>query len=378
MPPKKTKAKSKSEAGRKQRSYYVGAEYNDHGDRLLVEDGDNIELYSVDLRLAQHWYAAAWRGKRFDLSQFVEQRLDWGMATEQDESIKESGLVLAQCLRHGDGMPIVDEYNGHPIYGSAVEILIGEVFDGSLGWLIEKESGIAGLTISPMHTGYALYQGRAVGKASIDTVADSVTRERPNLESHVAPDGTVTILFSDIEDSTALNEHLGDERWMELLREHNKIVRHEKTLHRGFEVKTIGDAFMIAFQSARDALRCAIGIQRAFAKRNRTATQAIRVRIGLHAGETVREADDFFGRHVNFAARVGSEAAASDILASSLLYELVRPSGEFVFFARRPAVLKGFKGKHALYSVQWEGPESNKSDKRRRPPTRIRPKDKLP
>lgn len=340
------------EAG-KQRTYYIAAEYSDHNDRLLVEDGDNIELYSIDLRLAQHWYAAAWRGKRFDLSPFAEQRLDWSMEPEQAESIKESGLVLARCLRHGDGMPIVDEYNGHPIYGSAAEILISEVFEGALGGLIEDQTGIAGLTISPMHTGYALYAGRAIGKASIDTVANSVAKELPNLKSHMAPDGTVTILFSDIEDSTALNEHLGDERWMRLLREHNKFVRREMSLHHGFEVKTIGDAFMLAFQSAKDALRCAIGIQRAFARRNLTAEQPIRVRIGLHTGEMVKEADDFFGRHVNFAARVGSQAAAGGILISSLLHELVRPSGEFSFSARRAEVLKGFKGKHTLYSVQW-------------------------
>jgi class 3 adenylate cyclase len=174
------------------------------------------------------------------------------------------------------------------------------VFEAALGSLIEEETGIAGLTISPMHSGYAIYQGRAVGKASIDTVANSVAKERPDLNSQIAPDGTVAILFSDIEDSTALNEHLGDERWMELLREHNEIVCCEKSLHSGFEVKTIGDAFMIAFQSARGALRCAIGIQRALARRNITVEQPIRVRVDLHTGELVREGDDFFGRHVNF------------------------------------------------------------------------------
>ena len=45
-----------------QRTYYVAAEYIDYSDRLLVEDGETIELYSLDLRLAQHWYARAWRG----------------------------------------------------------------------------------------------------------------------------------------------------------------------------------------------------------------------------------------------------------------------------------------------------------------------------
>jgi class 3 adenylate cyclase len=353
LPKKKPNAPGKLKPLKGQRTYYVGAEYIDHGDRLLVEDGDSIELYAIDLKLAQHWYAQAWRGKRLDLELFRAQRLDWGMEPEQAERIKESGLVLAQCLRHGDGMPVVEMYNGHPIYGSAVDILIGEVFEAALGYLIEQETGIAGLTISPMHTGYALFEGRAVGKASISTVASTVASERPNLSSHAAPDGTVTIFFSDIEDSTTLNERLGDAKWMELLHEHHEIVRREKGLHRGFEVKTIGDAFMLAFPSAREALRCAINIQRALAQRNTTARHPIQVRIGLHTGEFVKEDEDFLGRHVNFAARVGSKAKPGEILVSSLLREIVEPSGEFVFDARKPETLKGFAGKHKLHLVLW-------------------------
>src|SRR6266850_403569 len=60
----------------RQRTYYLAAEYSDQGDRLLVDEGDRIELYSLDLRLAQHWYADAWRGRRFDTSPFNDQLLD--------------------------------------------------------------------------------------------------------------------------------------------------------------------------------------------------------------------------------------------------------------------------------------------------------------
>lgn len=140
---------------------------------------------------------------------------------------------------------------------------------------------------------------------------------------------------------------------MQLLHEHNAIVRREKALHGGFEVKTLGDAFMLAFKSARDALQCAIGIQRTLAMRNQTVQQPFQVRIGLHTGEFIQEGDDFFGRHVNFAARVGSKAAAGEILVSSLLHELVQPSGEFIFEACKPAILKGLSGKHTLYRVLW-------------------------
>src|SRR5258707_13691133 len=190
--------KDDSQPAGNQRTYYIGAEYIDQGDRLLVETDDDVELYSIDLKLAQHWYAAAWRGKEFDLEPFRDHRLDRGMDPEQARHIKTSGLVLAQCLRHGKGMPVVQRYRGHSVYGSGVEVLIGEVFEAALGHLIEEQTGIAGLTISPMHTGYALFEGRAVGKASISAVAREVSKERPDLASQASPNGTTTILFSDI------------------------------------------------------------------------------------------------------------------------------------------------------------------------------------
>lgn len=344
-----------------QHSYYVGAAYNDEPDRLLVEDSANIELYTMDLNLAQYWYAQAWRGERLELAAFKTQRVDWGMDPQQARAIKNSGLVLARCVRHGQGKPIVERYQGTPIYGSGVEVLIGEVFEAALGGLIEDVTGIAGLTISPMHSGYAIHAGRLLSEAGLSSVATAVGKERPDLAGATAPDGTVTILFSDIEDSTAMNEEMGDARWMELLREHNAIVRRHKALHHGYEVKTIGDAFMIAFQSAKDALRCALGIQRAFVHRNGRAPQQVRVRIGLHTGELVREGDDFFGRHVNYAARVAGEAAAGEILVSSLLRDLVRASGEFTFDECPKRPLKGFVGEHQLFAVRDEAPADKMS-----------------
>jgi hypothetical protein len=98
---------------------------------------------------------------------------------------------------------------------------------------------------------------------SIDRVAISVHEEKPDLSPHAAPDGTVTIMFSDIEGSTAMNERLGDRRWLELLREHNVVIREKVNAYGGFEVKSAGDGFMLAFQSARRALECAIAIQKA-------------------------------------------------------------------------------------------------------------------
>ncbi|MGH7899136.1 MAG: adenylate/guanylate cyclase domain-containing protein, partial [Candidatus Binatia bacterium] len=102
-------------------------------------------------------------------------------------------------------------------------------------------------------------------ESSIDAVASTVETRRPDLRPTAAPDGTVTILFSDVEGFSAMTERLGDERAHELMRQHNRIIREQIQAHGGFEVGAEGDGFMIAFSSARRGLRCAVAIQRAFA-----------------------------------------------------------------------------------------------------------------
>ncbi|MEE8346635.1 MAG: adenylate/guanylate cyclase domain-containing protein, partial [Dehalococcoidia bacterium] len=163
----------------------------------------------------------------------------------------------------------------------------------------------------------------------------------------------VTILFSDIESSTAMTERLGDKRWLELLRGHNAIVRKRVAAHEGFEVKSEGDGFMLAFGSARKALACAIDIQRAFAERNESADEPIKVRIGLHTGEAIKEDEDFFGRNVILAARIASQAGGGEILVSSLLKELAESAGDIAFGDGREVELKGLAGTHRLFEVGW-------------------------
>jgi class 3 adenylate cyclase len=191
-------------------------------------------------------------------------------------------------------------------------------------------------------------------RSSIDRVSAAVEEEKPDLRTHAAPDGTVTLLFTDIEGSTALNERVGDRRWIEVLRMHNAIVREQVSAHGGFEVKSQGDGFMIAFSSARRALACAIGIQRGLAEHEaKNPEESVRVRIGLHTGEAIVEAGDFYGRHVNLAARVGAAAEGGEILVSALLKELTASSGEFEFGPGREVQLKGLVGSHQVHPVVW-------------------------
>src|SRR5919106_1008861 len=145
----------------------------------------------------------------------------------------------------------------------------------------------------------------------MESIAKDVERTRPDLSGAVAPNGTVTVLFTDIEGSTQLTEDLGDREWMEVLRKHNQIVREQLALHSGFEVKSQGDGFMLAFSSARDALRCARGIQRAVAESDSNGHR-LRVRVrhtqGRRAQGPVWHAQ---GRAGALAGRLGQSASAS-------------------------------------------------------------------
>jgi class 3 adenylate cyclase len=196
--------------------------------------------------------------------------------------------------------------------------------------------------------------------SSIGVVAAAVEAEQPNLRPHAAPDGTVTLLFTDIEGSTALAQRLGDRAYHALLSEHNRILREQVARHGGHEVKHTGDGFMVAFASAARALSCAVDIQKAFAVYNAERASAhaepveapINVRIGLNTGESVQEEGDYFGSAVTLAARIADKAEGGQILVS----EVVRTVGgslagvEFRDAGRKQ--LKGI-GRQRVYEVVW-------------------------
>jgi serine/threonine protein kinase len=189
---------------------------------------------------------------------------------------------------------------------------------------------------------------------TIDDVAASVVMERPNLQAHAAPDGTVSILFSDIENSTVMTERLGDLRAQQVLHDHNDMVRKQVIEHKGFEVKSMGDGFMVAFSSARRALLCAIGIQRAVADYSREhPTQPIRVRIGLHTGEAISEGGDFYGKSVIMAARIAAKARAGEILVSAVFKAVTDSAGDLQFDQGYDVELKGLSGTYRVHRALW-------------------------
>jgi class 3 adenylate cyclase len=190
------------------------------------------------------------------------------------------------------------------------------------------------------------------GTTSVDAVAATVGEERPSLRPAAAPDGTVTMLFSDIEGSTQVNERLGDVRWLELLRRHHAIVREQIHAHGGYEVKAQGDGFMVAFASARRAVQCARAIQREIAAQLASHPDGpIRLRIGLHTGEAIRNEADFYGRNVVLAARITDQAEGGEILASAVVKELTESAGDVGFADERRVQLDGLAGQHTVFRV---------------------------
>ena len=194
-----------------------------------------------------------------------------------------------------------------------------------------------------------------VVKSSIEAVIASVERRRPDFGAAAAPDGAVTIAFSDMEGFSAMTERLGDRKAHAVIKTHNAIVRSALKAHGGQEVELQGDGFLLAFPAPAEALRCAADIQRACAKHSaRRGAEPIRVRIGLHSGTPIKEGDRFFGITVILAARIAAQASGGEILVSSDLHELVGSDGGFVFGDSREAALKGLAGTHRMFPLLWE------------------------
>jgi class 3 adenylate cyclase len=189
---------------------------------------------------------------------------------------------------------------------------------------------------------------------ALDAVVSSVALERPELRPHAGKDGTVTLLFTDIENSTQMALRLGDTGWMEALRYHNAVVRRHALDLGGVEVKSQGDGFMLAFTSPLTALRAAIQIQLEFdANNRRNPGEPIRVRMGAHTGSAIEEDNDFFGETVIFASRVAALARPAEILVSADLRIAMGGCADLSFGQTRAIELKGFPGHHDVYPLHW-------------------------
>jgi adenylate cyclase len=190
----------------------------------------------------------------------------------------------------------------------------------------------------------------ATFRNSVEDLAGWAQIERPDL-ARLTADGDVVIMFSDIENSTAHNEALGDRGWVQVLERHNRLIEKSVDQHGGHVVKNQGDGFMIAFADAGQAVLCGVDVQRALLVRAER-WEGIRVRIGVHVGPSVRRGDDLFGRNVAMAARVAEQADGGEILVSEAVREAVDGRQDIELCPPREVELKGLQGAHNLYAVK--------------------------
>jgi class 3 adenylate cyclase len=243
--------------------------------------------------------------------------------------------------------------------------------------------------------------GSTLNETAVTAILDFINTTPASPGAPIAPppidvSAVRTIVFTDVEGSTALNERLGDEGARAVLREHERLTREALGAHGGSEVKAMGDGFMAWFPSATRAVECAIALQKAFDVRNRNVgaqrdtarsdgsdeiehlaqipgatpenaaplppaaepgpgtPEPLLVRIGINAGEPIAEGDDLFGASVIATARITAQAKGGQILASDVVRQLLAGKG-FSFADFGEHALKGFDEPARLCEVRWQG-----------------------
>jgi class 3 adenylate cyclase len=202
---------------------------------------------------------------------------------------------------------------------------------------------VPALTVTPEET-----------STSLAAIVAEVDPGLPDCRDQTSPDGMMTIVFTDIEGSTAMLERLGEEDWFEMLQSHNRLVRGLVAQRGGVVVKSQGDGFMLAFSSASAALSCAADLQRAVADSNQGPLErAVRVRIGVHTGNMFALDGDFLGRAVVLAARITGRARGGEVLVSAASKQYTERLGRWDYGPATLLSLKGLANAERVYSLDW-------------------------
>ncbi len=167
-----------------------------------------------------------------------------------------------------------------------------------------------------------------------------------------APGDLVTIAFVDLEGFTTFASRVDEDEVRRLLRGFHGLVREQVSRHGGFEVKQLGDGFMLAFANPAKAIACAADIQRAVGPWAAEGT-AIRVSVGLNSGGAIREGDDFFGHTVNVASRIADRASGGQVLISEATRLAAGPVDGLRIEDRGRRQLRGIAQRLRLFEVVW-------------------------
>jgi class 3 adenylate cyclase/ketosteroid isomerase-like protein len=310
-------------------------------------------------RIVQRWYEAISEGDEDYLDRLSEHAGTLMIGTDPAEwwQGREVRAIWGRQMEETGPFPVTGEIEaweeGTVGWASARETITwaGKRFESRATYVLHLERG--NWKIVQVHWSQPTPNVDLLGRTltvSLEELERTIRREQPDLSGTLAADGTVTIVFTDIVDSTVLIARLGDQAWLDLLRRHNAVIREATAAQGGTVVETQGDGSMLAFPSVRRALECAKAIQHEITSAFADGSPPIRVRIGVHTGDALREADHFFGTTVHYAARVASEALGGEVLVSNVVHDLVAGLG-IDFIERREVELKGLEGSHRLFSV---------------------------
>ncbi len=184
---------------------------------------------------------------------------------------------------------------------------------------------------------------------TLTDLLDSVSKDSAAMASIAGTGEIVTLVFTDVVDSTILAGRLGDEAWAALIARHEAAIGKIAEQHHGRVVKTLGDGSMLAFTSARDGVEASIAIQKAL------EGEEVKIRIGIHSGYALRSEHDLLGLTVHKAARIAAAAEGASILASFTVSDLIGSLSDVHFGPSRNLTLKGLDGPHPVREVLWRG-----------------------
>ena len=179
----------------------------------------------------------------------------------------------------------------------------------------------------------------ALGRSSADLLHGGHGRSIPLSKRGSMSQAPVTLLFTDLVNSTELLARAGDERAQRIFQAHHRLLTRCVAAHDGQEVKWLGDGLMTVFASPADAVRCAVAMQQS--ARRRAAGERLSIRVGLNVGEVRRDESDYFGTPVVIARRLCDRAQAGQILCSALVPGLLAGQQAFTFGDCGPLEIKG-------------------------------------
>lgn len=205
------------------------------------------------------------------------------------------------------------------------------------------------------HARVALRRQRATNAVEHGRAALGSSRQhrRADHEPGARRDSTrrVAVLFTDVVGSTQLTAALGDTAWSDLRRRYRQTVGTCLGAHGGTEVNVAGDGVLACFDGEVAAVRCAVDLQRALERQRQETGFALRVRIGVHAGDVVDDDGDLVGHVVNLASRVTDDADPDEVLVTEAVAERL---GEHIPLEDRGLRhLKGVSGPRHLLAVRW-------------------------